>query len=271
MGKLLKPLDAWTEVIISDPLTNPIAVRLAKISSIHPLQITLVGVLLKFAASIIFLTSPMLTEHYTFPLPLLSIPPILFFMGILADSIDGKVARLTGKDVELHGTLDFISDQIVNSIYFLSMVILFLETSYTRWMIVWYILLYLTMSIASTRNRLLSALGGIDTDRTSDLRAMYEKAMPLVMKGRIAGALYKRYTSFLDKTLRHRLYTHPTGVDSELIFFVVFPLFASLYPSVAVYFLAASVILLIPDLIYYAIITMAILKQVIIRNRSESY
>jgi len=150
---LLKPFDAWTEVFISDPLTTSIAVQLSKIKGIHPLHLTAISQFLKLSAA---------AFYFIFLDPFTIIPPILFFLGILVDSMDGKIARLTGKDIELHGTIDFITDQLSIAVVFLSMLFAFSSiTEFLPWMYVWIIMLYILISLTSTLHRLQSSLGGV--------------------------------------------------------------------------------------------------------------
>jgi len=251
-NNLLKSLDAWTEVLISDPLTNRIAVRLSKIRGIHPLHITAVSQFLKLLGAAFYFSSSDSN---------MIIPPILFFLGILVDSIDGKVARLTGKSMRIHGSLDFISDQVSNSIFFFSMLIAFgQEKEYFLWMIVWYVILFINMSLTSTRYRLLSFLGGVDADSIEELRGKYDAALPLMMQRRFLKKLYLAYSLLLEKTSKHRLVPHPTEVDSELVFFVIFPILVSMGSPLAFPLLLLSVALLIPTITYSSVLCLALTK-----------
>ncbi|OLB90426.1 MAG: hypothetical protein AUH25_04930 [Thaumarchaeota archaeon 13_1_40CM_38_12] len=248
---LLKPIDAWTEVIICDPLTNHIAKGLSKIRGIHPLHITAVSQFLKLLAATIYFLSPS---------PLI-LPPIIFFLGILVDSMDGKIARLTGKSIKLHGTLDFISDQVSNSIYFLSLLLVLRSNEqFFLWLLIWYIIMFINGSLASTRYRLLSSLGGVNTDNSVELRDKYEDALPSILKGEFLRKMYISYMNLVDKAGKHRIYPHPTGVDSELVLFVIFPILVSVGGESAFPVLLLSVFFLFPETIYFGVICMALTK-----------
>jgi len=251
-NKLLKSLDAWSEVFISDPLTDPIAIRLSKVRGIHPLHITAVSQFLKLLGA---------AFYFSFPNSNIIVPPILFFIGILVDSMDGKVARLTGKSIKLHGSLDFISDNISNSIFFLSMVIAFHSNEeFFLWMLIWYVISYINMSLASTRYRLISSLGGANTDKPLELREKYEAALPFILPWKFLKKLYLAYMKLVDKAANHRLFAHPTVVDSELVFFVIFPILVTVGGQSAFPVLLLSVFLLFPDIIYSGFLCMALTK-----------
>lgn len=252
-NNLLKSLDAWTEVFISDPLTNPIAIRLSKIKHIHPLQISAISQFLKLLGAALYFFSPNLN---------IILPPILFFCGILVDSMDGKVARLTGKSIRVHGTFDFMSDQISNSIFFLSMLMAFRHNDeYFFWMLIWFIILFINMSLTSTRYRLLSSLGGVDTDNPEELRSKYEVALSPFLQRPFLKKIFVTYITHMEKTRKYRVYPHPTVVDSEFVFFVIFPIFVAIGNQLSSALLLFSVVLLIPDIIYYGALCVALTKH----------
>jgi len=261
--RFLKPIDAWSEVLITDPLTNKIALQISRIKGIHPLHVTVVGLFLKLLAS---------GFYFTYADPTIIIVPVIFFLGILVDGMDGKVARLTGKDIVLHGSADFICDQIVNSIFFLSMLIAFQSSSeYLIWMYIWFVIFFINMSLQSTKYRLHSSLGKVNPDSVDEMKKRYDAALPPFLKNRIVKKAYNAYLNLYERTSKHRLDAKPSEVDSELVFFVIFPLlFALGYTNLSYYVLIASVILLIPALIYAIILCFVLTKKLGSNKQSDS-
>ncbi len=95
----LKQQDAPIEVLIVDPITLPIAQVLARFR-IHPLVIT------------IFAFISRITAAYLLMLNMTMYGAIFACIGFLLDGIDGKIARIRHVDEELHGTVDFLLDQV---------------------------------------------------------------------------------------------------------------------------------------------------------------
>jgi phosphatidylglycerophosphate synthase len=259
---LLKPFDAWSEVFIADPLTTHIAVQLAKIPGIHPLHITAISQFLKFLGA---------AFYFIYPDPFTVIPPILFFFGILFDAMDGKIARITGKDIELHGTLDFTTDQITIVVFYLSMLFAFeSQSELIPWMYVWMLMLFVLISLTSSLHRLQASLGGVNVDDRDELREKYDEIFSSTIQNNFLKKILQIYSKMIEKAAKYRVFPRPTTPDSEFLFFVIFPILVALNSPFAIYVLIISVIFFIPDILHIGALVMILTKRLGNLNKDKS-
>jgi len=84
--QIAKEVDAFVTVVLIDPIAIPLARILAKLR-VHPNNITVIGILVAISAAVLFAIGP---SYW----PLAS---VMYYISILLDCVDGKVARATGK------------------------------------------------------------------------------------------------------------------------------------------------------------------------------
>ena len=241
--RLLKEYDSWTEVFLVDPITAPMALWAARIRAIGPLHITAAAAVSKLFAAGLFFTGHMLEGV------------IFIVLGILGDGADGKVARITGKHVRIHGSLDFLTDQVTLVIVLMALVFASRSNEYqVAILLAWLSAAFVLMSLGSTRYRLLASRGRVNPDKPAELRSVYENAaagaaqrIPLI---RFCLATYRRA---FDKSIRYRVPPHTTMVDSEYMLLVLTPLFLGLdWNQAAVVIGLIALVALIPPLLYEA-------------------
>jgi len=238
---LLKEYDAWTEVVLVDPLTSRIAVWATRVCAIGPLPITAAAAVSKLFAAGWFFSGHMF------------VGAIFIVLGILGDGIDGKVARITGKHVRVHGTLDFLTDQVTLVIVLFGLVFSSRSDEYqVAVLFAWLCSAFVLMSLASTRYRLLASRGRINTDKLGELRLIYENAATgLTRRIPLANLCLATYARAFDKSIKYRVPPHPTVVDSEYILLVLTPVFLGLHwNQAAIVTGLIALVGLIPDLLY---------------------
>jgi phosphatidylglycerophosphate synthase len=238
---LLKEYDAWTEVMLVDPLTTRIALWVTRVAPIGPLPITAAAAALKLCGAGWFFSGHML------------VGAIFIVLGILGDGIDGKVARITGKQVRVHGTLDFLTDQVTLVIVLSGLVFSSRSDEYqVAVLLAWLCSAFVLMSLASTRYRLLASRGGINTDKPGELRLVYENAATgITQRIPLANFCLVTYARAFDKSIKYRVPPHPTVVDSEYILLVLTPVFLGLHwNQAAIVTGLIALVALIPDLLY---------------------
>lgn len=143
--KALKKEDAWSEVLIVDPITLPISYWLATHLSIHPLHVTFLAFFTRICAAFFFLNG------------LLAYGALFAYLGILLDGMDGKIARILQKSITLHGVSDFLLDQLASAIMCLSLFIYSISL-YEYWLstllFFWLAALFIIQASTSTLWRL---------------------------------------------------------------------------------------------------------------------
>jgi len=238
---LLKPLDGWNEVFITDPLTAPLGLRLAKFSWVHPLFFTLLSFLSKLSAAILIF------KQFYWQAGL------VYWVSILFDGLDGKIARLQRKNILLHGVLDIVSDQVANTIILLIMTFIFSE--YQLYFILFLAGLYIyevTLCLRSDmRCRFIKHKSWNNVQETINNYTEVLQELPSdlgVARDVIKACLYT-YQALLSVTRRFRTYPYPTIVDAEFLLFVVFLI------TQKPYFVFLSVLFLLPDVLNSFILT----------------
>lgn len=99
--------DAWAPILLSDPVSIPLARFLSKFRRIHPNYITLLSIPFAFAAAYMFMTGN------------LAYGAIFYWLNFVLDGTDGKVARLTGTTSKFGAKLDYYTDTLNNlAMYF---------------------------------------------------------------------------------------------------------------------------------------------------------
>ena len=99
--------DAWAPILLSDPISIPLARFLSKFRRIHPNHITLLSIPFAFAAAYMFMTGE------------LAYGAIFYWLNFVLDGTDGKVARLTGRTSKFGAKLDYYTDTLNNlALYF---------------------------------------------------------------------------------------------------------------------------------------------------------
>jgi len=230
---VLKRQDAPFEVIIVDPITLPIAKLLARMK-VHPLVVTALAFLSR-VCSAIFFSQGILVAGATFAV-----------IGFFLDGIDGKIARIRRIDEELHGTVDFLLDQVSFAIMGIGGIVWLTGKSYSIETVLlssWLGFYMILMSFTSTWFRLLSQHGlvykwgiGEEIYRTSMSRTNgkmnYFIKLPVNIFFRIRQHLAKfRITPYFG------------AIESEIVVFMIAPLF-----GFKPLFLILGIIFLLPDI-----------------------
>ena len=243
---VLKGQDAPAEVILVDPITLPIAYLLANLK-VHPLLITLLAFIFRIGGGILFITNG------------LAIGAIFSIIGFYLDGIDGKIARIRHLDEELHGTIDFLLDQIAFA---------FMGIGALGWAIyndhrlsalligVWLAFYMVLMAFTSTWLRILSQHGlvykyGVGKD-------VFDEAVNVNNKIFINATLLTLKSFFISirsKLARFRMIPYFGAIESEVVIFMIAPFF-SFNPTL----LLISIIFLIPDTLI--IVTLSLLKVI---------
>ena len=207
-GKLLKDIDAWTEVFVFDPISLLFVKILKNIKFLHPLHFTFLSGIVKIVGA-----------YYIFQKSFV-VAAVLFFIGVIFDGIDGKIARSRNLSIELHGTLDFITDQISNTIY-LGALIFNIDDPLKSFLIIYLGISFVLMSLGSTKYRLLTKSKPDEIEIHEGLQNHYlEKSSSFPVFSKLANL----YARLIRTTSKFRILPHPTEVDVEYLIFIALPL-----------------------------------------------
>ncbi len=234
---LKKKPDALSEVLLADPISLPIAYMISRYAPVHPLVVSAFA----FGARIL--------AAWQFAVGNLVSGAVLAFVGFVLDAVDGKVARMTRRDEVLHGSFDFMLDS-------LAFVLMGLGLSYwarqaaNDWtllgLLAWMGSVSFFLAVSSTAYRLAAASGITETTRRGA-----GDAVSRLLEGRegdptaqVMLSVYRAYVRLWKRAARYRLLPLPNIVDSEVVLFVMAPLFG--VPSWLV-FLAVAFVL--PDIV----------------------
>jgi phosphatidylglycerophosphate synthase len=99
--QMVKPIDAWWTVLLVDPIATRIVPQLARRPAITPTRVTIVAHLLGIAA-VAFYAADLLVAG-----------AIAFQVRFVADCIDGKLARVTGRTSRFGQLLDSLGDEVL--------------------------------------------------------------------------------------------------------------------------------------------------------------
>jgi hypothetical protein len=201
-ARSLKSLDAWTEVLIVDTLTSPLAYIVFKFFKHRslPYILTALAFSTRLIASIFFFSSKTLYGG------------LAFFTSIILDSIDGKVSRAIhyGKDPTLRGTLDFTLDTVGLSLSLAGLIHCFINsglTFYAELTSIIAVLYYLNVAFTSSKFRLI---------------ARNNLSPELSLSEMFPGSMFvKMYWSIQKQLGKYRLMAHPSSVDAEFLLFVI--------------------------------------------------
>lgn len=235
--KGLKKLDAPVEVVLVDPLTLPAARLFARLG-IHPLIITAVAFLARISGAVAFVIGD------------LKVGAACSILGFYLDGIDGKVARLRQIDVELHGTTDFLLDQIGFGCLAIGATIWSLDDSSkstTVLIVSWLAVYMILMSFTSTWFRILSQHGIQFRDGTA--RSVFDAAMGNDQGGAARTVLINIRNAFMfgrAKLARFRMVPYFGAIESEVMVFMLAPFFG--FNRVIV---ALGILFLLPDILIY--------------------
>jgi phosphatidylglycerophosphate synthase len=94
----LKAQDSWLDVLVLDLVTIPLTRAVARIGVVSPNAVTWFGLLTRVASVALFFRDEVVGAV------------VLFGLGLLADGVDGKLARLTGRTSAFGGRLDYFGD-----------------------------------------------------------------------------------------------------------------------------------------------------------------
>ena len=195
-----KSVDSWVEVLLFDPLENPLTYILYKLfpSKKTPYIVTLFSFLVRCIAGFYLFFGHILTGIF------------LILLGFISDGIDGKVSRAvnSGKDPELRGTLDFLSDNVAALFIFMGLANII--PGNLMLLYIFYLISQLfDIALSSTKFR-LSAIQGINPKKT--LLTQIKKKKSFIHK--IQNAFQK-----------HKFIMHPSIVESNFTLWILFPLF----------------------------------------------
>lgn len=233
----LKSIDAPIEVLLFDPLTRWPARWLAP--RVSPLTITLLAFLFRCGGAALVVGGA-----YTWA----TVP---LFLGFVLDAVDGKVARIRGDQVGIHGTADFLLDQVALVIVLSTFFLCPDASSSLELATLAFLGIYLVYTaIGGTRLRILGDLG-IDWRTPGSLRQAYAKfGLDEPRKGFIDRVVLV-YVSLQQRARRRRILLRPTGIEAQFVLLIVTPLAAMSWWPVVV-----ATILLIPDMAAMGIATL---------------
>jgi len=97
----LKAQDSWLDVLVLDHVTIPLTRLVARIGVVSPNAVTWFGLLTRAASVVLFFRDQLVGAV------------VLFGVGLLADGVDGKLARLTGRTSAFGGRLDYYGDVVL--------------------------------------------------------------------------------------------------------------------------------------------------------------
>jgi phosphatidylglycerophosphate synthase len=200
-----KPVDAWTEVLLIDMFTTPLAYVIFKFfkKKSLPYAFTFMAFLSRLVASILFFFYEVFYGG------------LAFFASIILDGLDGKLSRAIngGKDSNYRGTLDFIFDSLGLSTSLCGLIHFFvgnrmlLSAEFTALLAILY---YINVAGTSSKYRLLT-LNKLSAE--TSLNEVYPNNM-----------LVKTYWRLQRQLNEYRLMAHPSSVDAEFLLFVIGPL-----------------------------------------------
>ncbi|MFP5257308.1 MAG: CDP-alcohol phosphatidyltransferase family protein [Acidimicrobiia bacterium] len=98
---ILKPVDAWWTVLLTDPFAVRLAAALRRATAITPTHLTLAAHLLGVVGALLILHESLLAAG------------LLFELRFVLDCADGKLARLRGTSSAAGAVLDFVGDYLV--------------------------------------------------------------------------------------------------------------------------------------------------------------
>lgn len=200
--KVEKNIDAWSEVLITDPISTPLSFLFSKIKGRwFPYFLTFLSFVLRVLGAIGLYIGK------------INLGALLIFLSIIVDGMDGKISRwIYKKDPEKRGTLDFLLDQIGLGVLFICLGMILRQNGILSLLFLVYIAsFYILMSFISTKFRLYGILK-IDSKKS------------LLKQRKENNKLIKLIKKIQDKLLKFRIIFHPSSVDAEFLVFIVFPL-----------------------------------------------
>lgn len=244
-NSVLKGQDAPAEVIFVDPITLPIARHLAKYKWLHPLHVTLLAFIFRSSAALLFV------------LGLHVYGAVASIIGFYLDGIDGKIARVRHVDEEIHGTIDFLLDQVAFGIMGTGALVwaTYSNNNLAAVLIGGWIAAYMIlMAFTSTWFRILSQHGLVykfgvgkeifdDTVKIGTGNIIY--TILIILKN--------TFISLRKKLARFRMTPYFGAIESEIVIFMIAPFF-----DFNIYLLLLSIVFLLPDTVI--IVTLSIMK-----------
>jgi len=204
-----KKVDAWTEVLLFDVISTPFGYALYRLfskSASLPYLLTFLHFFVKLGAAYFFLIGNWVTA------------PILFFIALMIDNVDGKIARVMfGEDPDSRGTTDFILDAFSLYMVYGAMTINLALNGNIMASGLMVLLLGMNaffMAFNSTKFRVYGIHG-------------YNPNLPLRnAKNELSG---KKHLGILfnlqEKASKYRLSFYPSTIESEFISVLIFPFF----------------------------------------------
>ena len=239
----LKKQDAFSEIVIVDPITLPIARVLATLK-VHPITVTIFAFLARLIAAGFFI--------YGFG----AYGAISSIIGFFLDGIDGKIARLRQLDEELHGTVDFLMDQVAFGAMGVGALIWAVYAGYrieTILLGLWLSIYMILMAFTSTWYRILSQHNKISSRDEGEkiFQAHFRNG-----KGGVINAILKMldsvYARLKDSLLKkYHIIPYPTAIESEVLVFMIAPFF-HFHPIL----LSLGILCLFPDIFIYFILNL---------------
>ncbi len=218
--RALKNMDAWTEVLLCDPVSLPLAYILAKYTGVSPFFLVALTLVARIAAAISFWQGWLLVGG------------LLAFAGFVLDGTDGKLARILKKNETLRGTLDFVLDQVGYAGMILGLALFILRTnngSSLVILLIWTLLYCIHLSLTSTLYRLMNEAGVSVYANATEVRKTYLSGIQIIDNHALKNlfvALMSLYCWVRDKTAKLRMMAFPMPVDSQVLLFVIAPILA---------------------------------------------
>lgn len=204
---ILKDLDGWVEVFIFDPLTLPLIKPLSKIST-NPLVYTSLTIIITLVASF-----SVLEKQFV-------IASILYFLSVVTDGIDGKIARYNNQKIIIHGVLDVMTDQLRNAVFMISLY--FALPQFKLYLFI-FILALLTYEFSYAIRLEMKTRNFNDQPRNYSLKQLKDYYEKQISKGNShLRNLLDFYNLLFNLSSKFRTYPFPTIVDAEFLLFIVF-------------------------------------------------
>jgi hypothetical protein len=249
-NKQLKAIDAPIEVLIFDPLTRPVAPHLAR--AVGPLTLTAAAFISRMAGAVFILQNAGVAAA------------AFLFVGFYLDALDGKVARIRGDRIGIHGTADFLLDQVALMVVLIVFVLhRSTDDAFDLAVLVFTAVYLVYTAIGGTRLRILGDLG-IDWKTPQSLRQAQEKfGVDGAFSSSGAIGLYLRLQ---ERARKHRLLLRTTGIEAQFVALIVTPLV-----GMSMWTLVAAIALLLPDLAAMSIATvrLALVEDQVARTQRD--
>jgi phosphatidylglycerophosphate synthase len=226
-------IDAWSDVFLFDILSAPLARFLGKID-LDPFIITFLSLATGVSSALTML------------LGLPHLAALLYFLSVLLDSLDGKLARLSGRESMVRRLVDQISDQVVFALLIISIIFKRSEHGMLFSVIIILILLY--------EVSLVLRLDMAPLLREDSMSKRIEGYSALLDHKGFIGRLLRIHDGLLNITTRFRTWPYPKLADLHVLLIIYL-----LIPNPVLPYL--MILSICPDLIISLFLAVAVARR----------